>query len=152
MPRSIQQELSRLRKLKLDAERKGSAKKTADLEFKKHQSHVLTRMEATGVDGLKAGGVTFSKVEKVKGQVDDRAEYIRWALDNDVGFQEFVQALKDVAVCVDLYEILANLELVKLKENGTLLNQQATAHVDDGAPLPPGLGFRPDNYISQRVS
>jgi hypothetical protein len=155
MARSIQQELQRLRRLKLDAEKTGKAKRDADLEFKKHQAHVLTRMESTGVDGLKAGGVLFTKVEKVKGQVDDRSEYVRWALDNDEGLQAFIQRAAGRhgvagAFVDELYEAVMNLELLKLKEDGQLLNQQARAHIDDGEPLPPGMGFRPDNYISQR--
>lgn len=148
---TIGQSFIKLRKLKAANVELGKRKATADQAFKKHQAWLLTRAEAEGVESMKIGGTLFSVVEKVKGQIEDRGPYVRWAMENDEGLQEFIgEHAPDEKFVEALYQVLTSLTLLTLKENTTLLNQQASEHVTNHEPLPPGLGFRPDPYISQK--
>lgn len=162
MALTIRQELIKLRKLKNANLAAGKKKTAADTTFKKHQAHVLTRMEAEEIESLKSSGTLFVVVEKVKGGIEDRAEYVKYALDEDAGLQEFIEKWTntlgddrfDPAVYgpqfqEELYATITGLSLLSLKEDTGLLNKAARAHVDDGIPMPPGVSCRPDPYISQ---
>lgn len=161
MPPSLKQDLVRLRIKKREAEELGRRKKYADAEFKQHQARVFERMQADDIDSMKTAGTLFSVVEKVRAAVDDRREYVRWAIANDYEFQQVLSILlrivdegKMISEGVQLYELLmdmmTSLELVEYKEKSDALNQLVRVAIDDGNPLPPGATFRPDNYISQR--
>lgn len=151
--RTIREELAHLRKLKREAEEVGRKKKDADSQFKSHQRVCLDRMEAEEIDSLKSGGTLFSRVEKVKGYVEDRQVFVRWALEQDEGISEFLAAVDlEPDMVEEFYEAIMNTELVTYKEKGDLLNEMARAAADDVKPMPPGTNWRPDDYISQRTA
>ncbi len=168
---SLADDLRKLRALKDTAEEDGRDKKDSDTAFKQHMAHCLDRMEAEEAASFRTpgkGSYLFSRVDKVKGQIEDRAPYVRWALENDEGIQEFInenirwacgfadapdgyEALVE-EMTEAFYDAITRTSTVKYKEDGNIMNQQARSHVDDGAPLPPGLTFRPDSYISMTKS
>ena len=158
--KTLNEELAELRRLKDEAESSGSDKKEDDLAFKQHMFKCLERMEIEESDSFrsKSTGYLFSVVNKVKGQIEDRRPYVRWALENDPAIHEFLATFAhpsplDQEQFEDaFFSAITSTSVVTYKENGDTMNQQARAHVDDGAPLPPGLTFRPDPYISMRKS
>jgi hypothetical protein len=159
--KTLNEELAYLRELKTTAENDGANKKESDKEFKQHMAKCLERMEIEGADSFrsKSTGYLFSVVNKVKGQIEDRRPYVRWALENDPSLAEFLGKYQRVSghdgwedFEDDFFDAITSTSVVTYKENGDTMNQQARAHVDDGAPLPPGLTFRPDPYISMRKS
>lgn len=162
MALTINQEFLKLRKLKRTSLAAGKVKSKAEELFKKQQAHVLTRCEAQGIESMKTYGTLFAVVEKVKGGVEDRAEYVKYALDNDEGLQEFIAEYEMALGChyepdhtcrrdlkENLYRAITGLAVLSLREDGALLNRLARSHVDDGIPMPPGTNCRPDPYISQ---
>lgn len=109
-------------------------KAEAKAAFKKiEEAHAIAeaqfkeRLKTEGMDSLKVDGVNFVPTTTIYGQIQDRSAFVEWALEHDA-------------------------ELVQYKEREELINQLARKHVDDGEPLPPGLGVRPREYISQRGS
>jgi hypothetical protein len=160
--KTLNEELAYLRELKTTAENDGANKKESDKEFKQHMAKCLERMEIEECEAhrSKSTGYLFSVVNKVKGQIEDRRPYVRWALENDPAIDEFLAKWGKCAVdddteaefAGDFFDAITSTSVVTYKENGDTMNQQARAHVDDGAPLPPGLTFRPDPYISMRKS
>ncbi len=160
---TLAQELSVLYRLKKKAEALGTKKSAADAAFKQKQTRALARMEYAEAGSFRHDklNVLFTKVaDRVKGQVDDRRLFVRWALEADEGIAEFLVRLArcttldgdDVDLEEAFYDAIMNTELVTYKENGTACNSMAKAHVDDETPLPPGLSFRPDPYIQQLKS
>lgn len=164
---TLNTELQRLSTLKELTEVKGRDYKDQNAEFKQHQTTCLDLMAAAGCGAWRddTTGTLYTKVEdRVKGQVEDRRLYIRWCLEQDAGVQEFLREWSPEGVIepdlVDsaefeaaFYDLLVGgLELVAVKEKQDRCNAQARAHIDDEAPLPPGLTFRPDPYIQQRRS
>jgi hypothetical protein len=100
----------------------------AEREFKAHQRDTMERMEADDVQGLKAHGVSFTLNKPTHyGQIQDRSEFVAWAEENEP-------------------------ELVETKERAALLNALVRARLDDGEPLPPGVGFYSRQHISMRES
>lgn len=156
--RSLAEELRELRTLKDESEKAGREKKDADAKFKTKQAAVLERMEAEEAESFRTSGYLYTAVtERVKGQVEDRGPYVRWALENDEAIQEFLAAIgvtlhSDEEIAEALYSTLQSLSIVKLKEDGHVMNQQVRSHIDDKQPLPPGLTFRPDPYVSMTKS
>lgn len=158
--RTLNEELHELRRLKDIAEAEGTEKKEADAVFKKQMEVCLHRMETEESDSSRTRGYLFTAVpDRMKGQVEDRKRYVRWALENDPGICEFLDRWTvDMHPKSfpnfegDFYAAIMGTSVVKYKEDGTVINGQARAHVDDGAPLPPGLTFRPDPYIQMRKS
>jgi uncharacterized protein with LGFP repeats len=82
-------------------------------------------MEAEDAQSHKASGTTFSPVKKQYATVQDRAEFVRWAQENEP-------------------------DLIQYKERGAELNSLVRQRLDDGEVLPPGVGFYDREYISQR--
>jgi hypothetical protein len=160
--KTLNEELAYLRALKDHTELAGKDKRDSDQIFKQHMAKCLERMEIEESDSFrsKSTGYLFSVVNKVKGQIEDRRPYVRWALENDPSIDEFLAKWGKCAVdddteaefAGDFFDAITSTSVVTYKENGDTMNQQARAHVDDGAPLPPGLTFRPDPYISMRKS
>lgn len=157
-------DLLELRRLKDVAEEEGTDKQAADAAYKKHMAHCLNRMEAEKAESQRTGDYLYSVNKRVKGQIEDRKQYVRWALENDEGIIAFLDAIHDL--CVDrkdglvrlaeledsFYEAIMGTSMVSYKEDGTIINGQARSHVDDEAPMPPGLTFRPDPYIGMTKS
>jgi hypothetical protein len=159
---TLAEDLRELRRLKDEAEETGREKKDSDAAFKQHQARCLNRMEAEEAKrfGDDKSGYLFTAITRVKGQIEDRAPYVRWALENDEAIQEFLNWATAIAsddVLLDeverrFYDAIMGTSTVSYKEDGHVINQQARSHVDDGAPLPPGLTFRPDPYIGMTKS
>ncbi len=82
-------------------------------------------MEAEEAENHKTRGTLFSPVRKQYASVQDRTEFVDWALANEP-------------------------ELVAYKERGAELNALVRQRLDDGEVLPPGIGFYDREYISQR--
>jgi hypothetical protein len=165
---TLAEDLRELRRLKDAAEETGREKKATDANFKRWQAQCLERMEAEESDAFRTGDYLYSVVTRVKGQIEDRKPYVRWALENDEAIQEFInenirwacgfadapdgyEALID-EMTEAFYDAIMGTSTVSYKEDGHVINQQARSHVDDGAPLPPGLTFRPDPYIGMTKS
>lgn len=158
MARTVIQDLIHLRKLKRLAVKATFAKSKADKAFKLHQMKTIDRIDAQPaderVDQIGAGGTLFSVVTKVKGHVQDRKRFVRWALQEDDAIQDFLQRWMpeggEKAFIEDFYDAAMGTALISYKPDTTELNRMANAHVEDGEPLPPGVQWRPDSYISQR--
>jgi len=84
-------------------------------------------MDETGVDGLKIDGINFVPSETVYANVQDRAAFVEWARTHDE-------------------------ELVEDRERKALLNQLVRERLDNGEPMPPGIGFYVRETIAQRSS
>lgn len=151
--------LDEMQRLKLEAEQLVKPKQKADQAFKEQQAKAMRLMEAERCDSFRTGGVLYTAIpDRMKGQVDDRSRFVRWALEQDDGIQEFLEWLdaegrQDTAPAITerFYSAIMGTSVVRYKEDGTACNSMAKAHVDDEVPLPPGLNFRPDPYI-QRLS
>lgn len=87
----------------------------------------LERMAHEGSEGIKAEGINFVPAKTPYAQVQDRTEFVRWAQDNDP-------------------------ELIEPRERKELINALVRRHIDDGEPLPPGIGFYIKEYVSQRAA
>jgi hypothetical protein len=113
----------------LKAQRDIAKKKYEDLdhEFKRAQFRLMEEMRSQGVESLKVGGTLFVPTETVYAQVQDRSEFVRWAQENDD-------------------------ELIDHRERKEVLSQLVRQKLDDGEPLPPGVGFYVREYISQRAA
>lgn len=158
---TLQEDLVRLRELKQEAAAASAAATEKSGEFKSFQAKTLDRAEAEKTTTIGTDGTLFSVTHKVKGNVTDRKAFVRWALEQDESIQEFLQFLieewrynpGDPAPMVEqFYEAVMGTALVEYKPDGKELNRIATSHVDDDQPLPPGVGWYPDNYISQRAA
>lgn len=111
-------------------ERRDTAKaeyESLNEEYKLAEADLLERMDEEGSEGTKAGGVNFVPAETPYAQVQDRAEFVKWAQENDD-------------------------ELIEPRERKELINALVRRHLDDGEPLPPGLGFYVRRYVSQRAA
>jgi hypothetical protein len=122
-------------------------------------------MEAEGVESLRVDGVTFSPVEQVYGQINDRRLFVQWELER---WFDSLRAVIGQALVVKPHEdesdVLTRVteevigwtmngpELVEWREVSDVLNQLVRQRLDDGEELPPGVGVRPRTYVSQRVS
>lgn len=158
---SLAQELKRLRALKDTAEQLGREKKEADARFKAHQQRCLQHMQAQEAESFRTNGYLYTAIDdKVKGRVEDRREYVRWALENDEAILDFMDWAEtwrhrpsDFAKFKqELLDSITSTSVVQYKESQMVLNQQARSHLDDGAPLPPGMTFDPDPAIQMRRS
>jgi hypothetical protein len=124
---TLNQDLKKLRKLKLVKERTTESDKQAKKEFDQFQLQVYQRMEQEDVQGHRTGDVLFTPTETPYAQVQDRAAFLAWAQDNDE-------------------------QLFEPKERKELINQLVREKLDNSEPLPPGLGFYIKQYISQRAA
>lgn len=127
MTTTLSDDLLTLRDLKADRDTANKRFKALDAEFKTQQRRLIERMEAEGTDSLKADGTSFSPVKLEYGTIQDRQEFVVWALENDP-------------------------ELVEYKERGEQLNALVRRLLDDGQELPPGCSFYEREYISMRSS
>ena len=155
---NLNDELTVLRQLKDAAEEHGREKKEADQAFKQQQARCLDLAEAAqcGSWRSKDNGYLFTfETDGVKGQVEDRKLYVRWALENDEAILDFLANLEantGTDYTERLLDAITSTSIVKYKEDGHVLNQQARTHTNDKAPLPPGATFRPDPKVSMRKS
>lgn len=120
-------------------------------------------MESTRVDGT-----TFSPTEQTYSQIQDRRTFVEWELErwrDDLAavLADALSENRDGAGCLpddlDVAGAMADAaikwtltgpELIQWKEVGDVCNAFVRGLLDDEAELPPGMGARPKNYISQR--
>lgn len=136
MTTTLSEDLLALRELKGRRDTANKTFKDLDAAFKTEQRRLIERMyaeaEAAGADpekgvGQKIDGISFTPVKLEYGTVQDRQEFVAWALENDA-------------------------ELVEYKERGEQINALARRLLDDNAEFPPGLGFYEREYISMRAT
>lgn len=143
----------------------GQQKKEADAEHKAQEQLLLDLSERLGVESVRPRGFgyTFTAVyDKVKGRIEDRRKYVEWALPQEPSLDAFEEEFCDIERATSfedaqrrreefraaLHQAIQDLSIVKVTERQELINTQARNHVDDEAPLPPGLGFTPEPYFS----
>jgi hypothetical protein len=96
-------------------------------EYAKAETELFQLMRSQDVSSAKVGGVQFVTASTTYAQVQDKSEFIKWAQENEP-------------------------ELVAPAPRKGLLNQKARECLDNGEPLPPGMGVYEREYISQRTS
>lgn len=119
--------LARLRRL-YDELRTSAAE--AKLDYDRAHQALWDRMDATGVDGMKIDGMTYSKnKQKPYSTVQDKDALYRWAVEE------------------------GNMpELFDPQPRGELLNETVRQRLDNGEAMPPGVGWYPKHTVSQRKS
>lgn len=122
---TVEERAKDLRTKKQDYEEKKEAADVAKMEFKQAQAELLEYMDANNIEGVKTDGINFIPTKTIYGQISDRNAFIAWAEENDD-------------------------ELIEPKERKSVLNERARQLVDDGEEFPPGMGFRVEEYVSQR--
>lgn len=93
------------------------------------EMQLFERFETEGVGGIKVNGTLFTPTATTYAQVQDAAAFVEWAKEHAP-------------------------ELVEEKPRKTegVLNELVREHLDDGKPLPQGLGFYVKQYVSQRTT
>lgn len=124
--RTLAEEARDLRVLKAEASAAKKVHDAAKAAAAEAHQHLMDRMELEKVSSIGTGGTLFVRAETIYGNVNDRQEFIKWAEENDPG-------------------------LLKVTERDELINTLARRHIDDGDPLPPGVGWYAKPYISQRA-
>jgi hypothetical protein len=124
---SLAEDAAALRKLKTLAAGVTAEAKALTQEAVTAELALFERMDQEGVQGIKVGNTNFVPVETNYGSVQDRAAFIEWANEHDKS-------------------------LLETKERKSLINELVREHLDNGIPMPPGLGFYCKQYISQRSS
>lgn len=114
-PQKLSQMLEKLHELGKEKDRLSRELKDAERDFKQYQDKCIVMMERENVSSQKSGGVQFVKSATVFAQVQDREEFIRWAEENDP-------------------------TLTESRERKAILNALVREHIDNGEPLPPGVG------------
>lgn len=122
---TVEERAKDLREKKQDYEEKKEAADIAKMEFKQAQAELLEYMDANDIEGVKTDGINFIPTKTVYGQITDRNAFIAWAEENDD-------------------------ELIEPKERKSVLNERARQLIDDKEEFPPGMGFRVEEYVSQR--
>lgn len=160
---SLADEIRELRKLKESHSRSSTDKKEAESAFKQFQQRIYDRMEAEGIDGMRVDGVLFTPVEQVYAQVQDRRTFVAWELDR--WRDELATVIHDAvsglspeddpsgaAADAVIDWSMHGPELIQWEEVGDTLNSLVRRCLDDQSDLPPGVGVRPRQYVSQRAS
>jgi hypothetical protein len=120
-------DLRALRKARAIKDETKQAYDEAKALYDQLERDLIERMEHEGVQGQKTDGINFVPTKTVYAQIQDRSEFVDWALENDAS-------------------------LIEHRERKALLNELVREKLDNGEPLPPGLGFRVDEGISQRAA
>lgn len=126
---TLNADLKRLNELK-QKERKLKAQVSeatqARAEWERHCFDRMVREDQQpGESSTKIAGVSYIPTRTTYGIVQDRAAFLDWARENDEG-------------------------LYQLTEREGLINQLVREKLDNGEPLPPGLGYYDKTYISVR--
>lgn len=116
-----------LRQLRNELEDADMVAKNAKICYELAQRKFFERLEAEGCGSVKVDGVNFVPQTTVYGQVQDREAFIEWAESTDES-------------------------LLEPRERKALVNELVREAVEQGEPLPPGLGFYTKEYVSQRVA
>lgn len=124
---SLNEDAATLREQKIERDEAKAQYESLDKQFKEAQMKLLERMDEEKCEGTKVNGINFVPTKTIYGQVQDRSEFVSWAEENEP-------------------------ELLEPKERKELINELVRQKLDDGEPLPPGLNFRVQEYISQRAT
>lgn len=127
MTLTLTQQAAQLRKLKQESDALEAKADDARARFKEAELALFHRMEAEEAEGVKHRGTNFVPTSTTYGQVQDRDAFIEWARDHRP-------------------------ELIEPHERKGLVNEFIRECLDNGEPLPPGLGFYTRDYISQRAA
>lgn len=122
---NIQQDLEDLRALKLSAVRAKEYSDKLAREFKLKQHHIYERMRGQRVKSMNVNGINYVRASTVYGQVQDEGAFLDWAAENRP-------------------------DLTVTKPYKKEVNALARECLNDGTPMPPGLGAYEDEYIQQR--
>lgn len=120
---TIGQDLVKLKKLKDEAAELNARATTAKARKDEWERHCYSRMDAEEVKSTSTRGSLYVATATTMANVQDRDAFLAWAKENAP-------------------------ELVIEKELGKELNALVRACLDDGKPLPEGVGF----FIREGVS
>lgn len=161
MATSLKQDLVTLRAKKRKSEVASKRSKELGKDFKQYQARVLERMERDDVEALKSGGTMFSPTSTIYAAINDRSEFVRWAVSESEPIvdlcDEWVGAgtgqtfdEQHALFKAALLAAISETPYIQIKEHSDPLNAMVRERLDDNIPLPPGVTFRTDNYVSQR--
>lgn len=123
---NLSDELQQLRKCKKELDDEKVLYDAAVRAFKSQEARVFDLMENDGIQSTKVHGIQHVRAETFYAQVQDQAEFEEWALTS--GLESYFEQ----------------------KPRKKLLNELVREKLDAGEPLPPGLGFYSQRYISLR--
>lgn len=126
---TLAQQGADLHKLKAAAAKAKEAYDDAKALADAAEHEFFERLDVEGIGSFKHTklGINFVRAETVYGQVQDRAEFIKWAEDEMP-------------------------ELLETKERKKLVNEIVRERLESGQELPAGLGFYVQQYVSQRAA
>jgi hypothetical protein len=124
---TIAEDAGVLRQLRDGFDAADSRAKSAKQVYEDAQRKFFERLEAEGIGSIKVDGVNFVPQTTIYGQVQDREAFLAWAETADEA-------------------------LVETRERKALINELVREAIENGDPLPPGLGFYQKDYVSQRVA
>lgn len=124
---TLEERAKDLREKKLAYEDLKEKADEAKLEFVMAQAELMEYMDANDVEGIKADGINFVPTKTTYGKITDKKLFIEWAEANDK-------------------------ELIAAEPRKAVLNERARQIIDDKEEFPPGMGFRVEEYISQRTA
>lgn len=127
MANTLAQDLRKLAKLRRERDELKRRFDAADAKFKEHRTHVFHRMQAEETESMKVAGTLYVAYEDPMATVQDREAFVEWAKDNAP-------------------------ELVQLTERKRVLNELVRERLDNGEPLPPGIGLDVKEKISMRAA
>jgi len=126
--RTLAQDARALRTLKL---KKKKAKDAYDQAAKAHdeaERALMERMDAEEVESIRSAGVLFSPTRTTYSTVQDPAAFFAWAREHHP-------------------------ELIdEQKHHKGQLHDLVRCALEDEEPLPPGVGWYVDEYVSQRAA
>lgn len=122
---TLGQDLVKLKALKQDASAKTKVAKAATDKMKEWERRCFERMDAEETDGHRTHGSLYTPVSKEYAQIQDFGAFKDWC---ETTGEDLIQ------------------DTTRDKE----LNALVRRLLDDGHPLPPGVGFYTRDYISVR--
>lgn len=96
--------------------------------YKQAEARLNDHMEARKVKGIKVGDINYVPAQTTYISFQDKDAFIDWAVLE--GHEEYL----------------------KPGVNKEAINEEMRRRLDDGEPLPPGVGFYVKEYISQRAA
>lgn len=124
---TLSEDARKLGSIRKRYERAAADAKVYKEEMDKAEMALFERMEHEDVGSIKVGTSNFVRAATTYGQVQDRSAFVAWAEENAP-------------------------ELIESKERKALVNEIVRECLEDGRPLPEGLGFYVKQYVSQRAA
>lgn len=122
---TVQQDARAVRTLRLKAVKLKLQYEEAEREFKRTQQALYDRMVSEDMPSFKHGNVTYTKHSTEFGQVQDADAFKRWC--DEEGEEDFFQPTP----------------------RKKLINELVRERIRNSQPLPPGIGFYTNDYVSQ---